>query len=147
MNTFAHSSAHTRPRTLNTLLDGPTMPSLHLRLVSKLTRQQTQLAGTVSFARLTAVVAAGIRRSGRPTPQLRVTLATLSVLFLCVFCSTAHAGATISVSAPSAGATVNCAVTVAASMSFTGTDQQKGPPTFYFGVYQVLCGSVSNEGP
>ncbi len=70
-------------------------------------------------------------------PSLRLRLvpklsALLSVLFLCVFCSTAHATATITVSSPASGATVNCVVTVAASMTFTPPDQQGDAVEFYF---------------
>jgi len=70
-------------------------------------------------------------------PSLRLRLvpklsALLSVLFLCVFCSTARAAATITVSSPASGATVNCVVTVAASMTFTPPDQQGDAVEFYF---------------
>ena len=74
---------------------------------------------------------------GLVMPSLRLRLvpklsALLSVLFLCVFCSTARAAATITVSSPASGATVNCVVTVAASMTFTPPDQQGDAVEFYF---------------
>lgn len=65
----------------------------------------------------------------RLVPKLSVLL---SVLFLYVFCSTARAAATITVSSPASGATVNCVVTVAASMTFTPPDQQGDAVEFYF---------------
>lgn len=57
--------------------------------------------------------------------------AALFVLFLCVFCSMANA-ASISITSPAAGATVNCGVMFTATTSFTPPEYAVGTPTFYF---------------